>query len=61
MTTVPGSSDPVDSSAAERSLDDPDSGTSDGVDTEQDEPGKKKRGALREAAILVTIALVLYY
>ncbi|PRC60843.1 signal peptidase I, partial [Mycobacterium sp. ITM-2017-0098] len=42
-------------------LDDPDSGTSDGVDTEQDEPGKKKRGALREAAILVTIALVLYY
>lgn len=61
MTTVPGSSDPVDSSAAERSLDDPDPGTSDGVDAEHEGPGKKKRGALREAAILVSIALVLYY
>lgn len=53
MTTAsgpPGSSDPVDTSAEDTS-----------TDVEQDQPEKKKRGALREGAILITIALVLYY
>lgn len=37
--------------------------STDDVDTDAEtaEPGKKKRGALREAAILISIALVLYY
>lgn len=49
---------PTDSadSAPERTLE---SGEPDAA--EQDTPEKRKRGALREAAILVTIAIVLYY
>ncbi len=35
--------------------------TATGSDTEAEQEPKKKRGALREGAILVTIALVLYY
>ena len=52
---VTGSSDPEDSST-ERTLDDIDSVS----EPEAEEP-KKKHGALREFAILVSIALVLYY
>ena len=54
MTSASGPSGPFDSV---------DSPTDSPEDTEAEtaEPGKKKRGALREAAILVSIALVLYY
>ncbi|HEY9265268.1 MAG TPA: S26 family signal peptidase, partial [Mycobacterium sp.] len=50
-----------DDSSAERTLETP--GSDDENQTEQDEPqaAKKKRGAVREAAILIAIALVLYY
>lgn len=65
-----GPSEPDDS--PERTIESPDPDTAqeqsagtaaeqpDDSDAEQ-EPGKKKRGALREFAILVSIALVLYY
>jgi signal peptidase I len=52
---VTGSSDPEDSST-ERTLSDADSDS----DAEAEEP-KKKHGALREFAVLISIALVLYY
>lgn len=48
-TSVEG--DPVDETAVDET----------GVDDTSGEPPKKKHGALREAAILLTIALVLYY
>jgi signal peptidase I len=60
---VTGSTDPDDSST-ERTLETADSGTAADSATEGDdaksEP-KKKHSALREAAILITIAMVLYY
>ncbi|MCV7015572.1 signal peptidase I [Mycolicibacterium madagascariense] len=40
---------------------DAEAGTDTSESTESSEPPKKKRGAFREAAILVAIALVLYY
>ncbi|WP_414684882.1 signal peptidase I [Mycobacterium sp.] len=55
---VTGSTDP-DDVAGEQTLEPVDSDT-DADDTTTDEP-KKKRGALREAAVLITIAVVLYY
>lgn len=56
-----GSSDPDDSST-ERTLETPEPAPAEGVATQDGEqPGKKKRGAVREAAILISIALVLYY
>jgi signal peptidase I len=51
---VTGSNDP-DELSVERTLEDPD------PDTEDAEGPEKKNGALREFAILVSIALVLYY
>ena len=51
---VTGSTDP-DESSAERTLEDPD------PDTDDAEAPEKKHGALREFAILISIALVLYY
>jgi signal peptidase I len=59
---VTGSTDSTDSTP-ERILDHPEADTTreaDGPDSQREEP-KRKRGALREGAILVTIALVLYY
>ncbi len=61
-----------DDSSAERTLEtsDPDGAAALSADTETDadtdadteqESGKKKRGALREFAILITVAVVLYY
>ena len=61
-----------DDSSAERTLEtsDPDGAAAMSADTETDadtdadteqESGKKKRGALREFAILITVAVVLYY
>ncbi|HYJ56662.1 MAG TPA: hypothetical protein VEX40_14330, partial [Mycobacterium sp.] len=60
-----------DDSSAERTLEtsDPDGAAALSADTETDadtdadteqESGKKKRGALREFAILITVAVVLY-
>lgn len=46
----------VDDVGEDKSVDDTDS-----AEHTDDEPPKKKHGALREAAILLTIALVLYY
>jgi signal peptidase I len=54
-----GHSEPSDDSSTERTLEDP--GPAAGESSADDEPGKKKRGALKEFAILISIALVLYY
>ncbi len=55
----------ADDSSPEPTLETSDPSVSDGesaaADTDEQESGKKKRGAVREAAILVTVALVLYY
>lgn len=62
MTNTTGSADSEGSSDATAVESDSDAATTD-VDTDDTEEsgGKKKRSALREGVILVTIALVLYY
>jgi signal peptidase I len=52
---VTGSTDATDAADTE------DADGVDGVDETQSEPPERKRGAVREAAILLTIAVVLYY
>ncbi|MEH3143388.1 MAG: signal peptidase I [Mycobacterium kyogaense] len=51
--TGPRDTPETDDTSADETLDPPESG--------EDKPEKKKRGALREAAILITVAVVLYY
>ncbi|MGZ8802165.1 MAG: signal peptidase I [Mycobacterium sp.] len=53
--TGPSEGPDFDGPSAERTLDTAD------PDTDEQESGKKKRGAVREAAILITVAMVLYY
>jgi signal peptidase I len=52
---VTGSTDATDATDAA------DTEGADGVDEAKPDPPKRKRGAVREAAILLTIAVVLYY
>src|SRR6185312_14489241 len=49
----------TDDPSAEQTLESPQ--PADPSSADEDAPPKKKRGALREAAILVTVAVVLYY
>jgi signal peptidase I len=57
---VTGSTDPEDSST-EQTLEPTDAEPADEADADTTTEQPKKRGALREAAILITIAVVLYY